>query len=70
MSNDITFELVESTIKCLKMLMQLYQNEVVDYKLFVKHSNKKVQILKISQDIIYEEILNTIKEVECILDKP
>lgn len=70
MSNDITFELVESTIKCLKMLMKLYQNEVVDYKLFVKHSNKKVQILKISQDIIYEEILNTIKEVECILDKP
>lgn len=70
MSNDITFELVESTIKCLKMLMKLYQNEVVDYKLFVKHSNKKVQVLKISQDIIYEEILNTIKEVECILDKP
>lgn len=67
-SINSTFELIDSTIKCLKMLIQLYQNEEVDYKLFAKHSNKKLQVLRISQDIICEEILNTIKEVERMLE--
>lgn len=70
MSMISTFELLESTIKCLKLLMQLYYCKEVDYKDFITHSNSKIKMLKNSQNIILDEINNTIKEIERIIEAP